>query len=45
MEAKNKLIAVKLNFQYESPEQLYGAGAKWIYSYNVPDLTKALDDV
>lgn len=39
-----KLIAVKLDQSYESPEQLYNAGAKWVYGFDEPAIRKALNE-
>jgi len=39
----NKLIAVKLDSSYESPEEIYGAGATWAMSYSVEAIVKAID--
>ncbi|MCX8075246.1 MAG: TIR domain-containing protein [Clostridia bacterium] len=38
----NKLIGVKLNSTYESPEELLGAGANWA-TYSVESIIKALN--
>lgn len=41
---KNKLIAVKIDRSYESPEELLGAGASWAYSFNQEAILNALVD-
>lgn len=41
---QNKLIAVKLNSNYESPEELLGAGASWAYSFTEDAIMKAVKD-
>lgn len=41
----NKLVAVKINSSYESPEELLNSGASWAYSYNVESITKALETI
>lgn len=40
----NKLIAVKIDSEYESPEELLGAGAKWAMSFKQDSIIKALQD-
>lgn len=39
---RNKLIAVKLNSNYESPEELLGSGASWAYSFSEEAIMKAV---
>lgn len=39
---RNKLIGVKLNSNYESPEQLLGSGASWAYSFSEEAIMKAV---
>lgn len=39
---RNKLIAVKLNSNYESPEELLGSGASWAYSFSEEEIMKAV---
>ncbi len=41
-EAGKKLVAVKLDRNFESPEQLDGAGASWAMSFSDEAVTKAL---
>ena len=38
----NKLVAVKLDKSYESPEQLYSSGASWAMSFTQAAIIKAL---
>lgn len=38
---RNKLIAVKLNSNYESPEELLENGASWAYSFSEEVIMKA----
>lgn len=40
---KNKLVAVKINKDYESPEELLNAGASWAVSFNQDAIIKALN--
>ena len=42
--AGNRLVAVKLNNDYESPDELKNAGAKWAMSFTEPAIVKALDE-
>jgi hypothetical protein len=37
-EKGNKLIIVKLNPSYSVPDEAYGQNAKWINSFNMPDI-------
>ncbi len=39
----NKLVAVKIDKSYESPEELLGAGASWAMSFTQDAILKALD--
>ena len=41
---KNKLVAIKLDKTYESPEQLLNAGATWAMSFTQEAIIKALND-
>lgn len=43
--AGNKLIAVKINNSYESPEQILGSSASWARSYTVDAITSAIDAI
>jgi len=43
-EHKNKLIGVKIDKSYESPEELLNAGASWAMSFTQDAIIKALDD-
>lgn len=38
----NKLIAIKLNSNYESPDELLGAGASWAYSFKEEAIMRAV---
>lgn len=40
---RNKIIAVKIDYTYESPEQLMGVGASWAYSFTQEAILKALN--
>ena len=41
-ELGKKLIAVKLNFNNESPDELIGVGASWAYSFTEDAIMKAV---
>jgi len=41
--AGNRLIAVKLNRSYDSPEELIGAGAEWATSFKEAPIIAAID--
>lgn len=41
-EAQKKIVAVKIDRKYESPEQIEGAGASWAMSFSDEGITKAL---
>lgn len=43
-ELNKKLVAVKINYTYESPEQLYNSGATWAMSFTQDKIIKALND-
>lgn len=43
-EEKKKLIAVKIERGFESPEPLKNADAAWALSYNVPAILKAINE-
>lgn len=43
-ENKNKIIAVKLNKAFESPEELLGSGASWAMSFTQEAIIKALNE-
>ena len=43
-EHKNRLVAIKLDKSYESPEQLLNAGATWAMSFTRDAIIKALND-
>lgn len=42
--AKNKLVAVKLDKSYESPEELLNSGASWAMSFKEDEIIKALNN-
>jgi hypothetical protein len=42
--SRNKIVAVKLDKSYESPEELAGAGASWAMSFNQSAILKALSE-
>ena len=42
---KNKLVGVKLDREYESPDELIGSGAKWAMSFTKDAILKALNEV
>ena len=39
---KNKLVGIKLDSSYESPEELLNAGASWAFSFTQAAILKAL---
>lgn len=41
---RNKLIAVKIDKNYESPEELLGAHASWAMSFTKDAITKAIEN-
>ena len=41
-ENRNKLIAIKINSLYESPEELLNSGASWAYSFSEEAIMKAV---
>lgn len=40
----NKLVAVKIDKTYESPDEILGAGAKWAMSFTQDAIIKALNE-
>ncbi len=44
IELDNKLVAVKIDKSYESPDAIIGAGASWALSFNQDSIIKALED-
>jgi hypothetical protein len=40
----NKLIAIKIDNSYESPDEILNSGASWARSFTVEAITKALDE-
>jgi hypothetical protein len=40
----NKIVAIKIDKSYESPEELVGAGASWAMSFTQPAILKALSE-
>lgn len=44
-ENDNQLIVVFLDRSYEAPDECYGCGAKWIYSFNEEDIVEAIENV
>jgi hypothetical protein len=43
-EHKNKLVGVKIDKLYDSPEQLLNCGASWAMSFSQDAIIKALDE-
>lgn len=43
-ENNNKLVAIKLDSTNDSPDEIYGSGASWAYSFTKETIIKALDD-
>lgn len=44
-EKGNGLVVVKLDSSYEAPDEAYGIGAEWIYSFNLEDILNALNNL
>lgn len=42
---RNKIVAVKIDRNYESPEELLGSGASWAMSFSQDAIIKALKGV
>ena len=40
----NRIVAVKLDYQYDSPEELYGSCASWAYSFTRDTILRALNN-
>lgn len=40
----NKLVAVKIDKSYESPDEIMGSGAKWAMSFTQDAIIKALNE-
>lgn len=40
----NRLVAVKIDWQYDSPEEIYGSGASWAHSFTKNEILKALNN-
>lgn len=43
-EHENKLVAVKIDSSYESPDEIIGSGAKWAMSFTQNAIIKALNE-
>lgn len=41
----NKLVAIKLDARYESPEELLGSGAVWARSFTKDSILRALNSI
>ncbi|MBE7661529.1 hypothetical protein G1K77_13370 [Tenacibaculum finnmarkense] len=41
---RNKLVAIKLEYTNDSPDEIYGSGASWAYSFTKDAIIKALDE-
>lgn len=44
-EKGNGLVVVKLDSSYSAPDEAYGIGAKWVSSFNLDDINKALKEL
>lgn len=42
-EKGNKLVIVRLDSSYVVPDEAYGQGAEWVYSFNLDDILNALN--
>ena len=45
VEHGNKLVAVKIDRSYDSPEELLGQGASFAMSFTEQSITKALENI
>lgn len=43
-EHKNKIVAIKIDKSYQSPDELLNAGASWALSFKQDSIIKALND-
>jgi hypothetical protein len=43
-ESGNKIIAVKINRSYDSPEEILGAGVSWVNSFSVDSIVEAMEN-
>lgn len=43
-EAGNKIVAVKIDRQYDSPTELMNSQASWAYSFSVDSIAKAIEN-
>lgn len=41
-ELKKKIVAVKIDRRHEAPDELYGAGAAWAFSFKLDAINNAL---
>ena len=41
----NKLVAVKIDSSYDSPDEIYYSNASWAYSFSQESIIKALNEV
>ena len=44
-EKGNGLVVVRLDSSYSVPDEAYGIGAKWVYSFNLDDILEALEEL
>lgn len=44
IEVRNKLVAVKIEKSYESPDAIIGSGASWAMSFTQESIINALED-
>lgn len=44
IEAGNSLIAVKLDREFSSPEEIIGQDAQWVMSFNEEDIVEAINN-
>ena len=40
----NSLVVVYLDSKYEAPDECYGCGAQWVYSFNEDDIVEAIEN-
>ena len=44
-ESKIPIVAVKINYTYESPSEILNSGAKWVYSFTTSEIMNAIRGV
>lgn len=44
VDADNSIVGVKIDKEFDSPEEIYGIGASWAMSFTEESIMKALDE-